>query len=233
MRLLIPWRSGCPQRRAALGWVWRRYRRRHPEWPIVFGGCFPPSAPWVKAKAVTPWLPEDDEEVVIVADADVWCDQTVAALDAVRRGGAAWAIPHRRVHRLSEEGTRAVLAGQRPERQPLEQYPYPGVKGGGIVVTRAGTLREVPLDPRFVGWGGEDAAWGTALVCLLGEPWRGKEPLYHLWHPPQERSDRYEGSEANRALKERYHAARYEKSAMRSLIEEVTDARTPELVATE
>lgn len=212
IEVVIPWLAGSPQRKAALEWVCRRY-----EWPVTLG---PGGRPWVKADAVMPAVERSAADIVVVADADCWCDGTAAAVEAVE-AGARWAVPHGKVHRLTEVATAAVLGGLDPEGLPTEQRPYLAYIGGGIVVARREVLLDVPLDPRFIGWGSEDSAWGCALTALAGRPWRGFEPLYHLWHPPQDRLTRVIGSEESEALRARYLAAARMPKKMRPLIEEI------------
>lgn len=217
--VLIPWRAGCPQREAALAWVVSTYRAGHPDWTIRLGVC--PTGPWRKAAAVTDALSRSTAPVVVVADADVWCDSTAAAVEAVQ-AGAPWATPHRLVRRLDQNATGRVLAGERinDTTWPLAQRPYEGIVGGGIVVMSADLARSVPLDPRFEGWGQEDRSWGVALTRLAGPAARLDGDLWHLWHPPAERVNRVKGSESSWRLADRYRRARTQQ-AMRALIDEV------------
>ena len=158
-------------------------------------------------------------EIVIQADADVWCDGLREAVDAVE-AGAGWAVPHKLVHRLSEDGTEAVLAGADWRGQPMDQKPYEGILGGGIVVARRDVLLDVPLDSRFVGWGQDDEAHALGLNALYGDPWRGTADLVHLWHPPQSRVSRRKGSRESWKLRRRYWEARRKPEAMRALLKE-------------
>lgn len=158
-------------------------------------------------------------DIVVIADADCWTDGLHEAVRAVL-AGESWAVPHRAVHRLSEGGTANVLAGIPPAGQPLEQRPYLGVETGGITVLHREFALSVPMDARFVGWGQEDESWGMALRTLLGPPWRGSAPLWHLWHPPQERATRRRGSEGGWVLRCRYALARGDVNLMRHLVEE-------------
>lgn len=167
-----------------------------------------------------PVIERSDAEIIVVHDADVWTDGVDGAVTACQNG-AKWAIPHRGVFRLTEEGTHNFLAGQPWKDQPLEQPAYLGIEGGGIVVARRETLLDIPLDPRFVGWGQEDQSWGLALRALLGAPHRVKRPLVHLYHPPQQRLTRSRGSKENWGLRRRYYLARLDPDQMRQLIEEV------------
>lgn len=211
VEVIVPWAGSCPFRRRALDWVVGRYR-----WPVVIAEG---PTPWVKARAVAPAVAASTADVVVIADADVWApgiDEAVVAVET----GAPWAVPHRGVFRLSPDGTDNLLDGECWEDQSLDQRPYLGVEGGGIVVAPRETLLDVPLDPRFVEWGQEDESWGIALHHLAGLRYRAKQPLIHLWHPHPPRMDRRHGSIQSRALFRRYLNARRDPAQMRSLIEE-------------
>lgn len=229
VEVVVPWRSGCEHRERSWKWLSERWAKTHPDFRInrcealrgAQGGA------WVKARAVMPGIEASGAEVVIVADADVWSDDFAGAVDAVRSGEAAWALPHKAVWRLSQAATDQLLAGADPVDLDLDERAYLGVRGGGAVVARREALLEVPLDPRFIGWGQEDHSWGMALHVLLGRPWISKAWLLHLWHPPQERFDRRFGSPAGRELWKRYGlAARLGPEAMRDLLKEAHDALT-------
>lgn len=70
--------------------------------------------------------------------------------------------------------------------------------------------------------GQEDESWGTALETLHGPPWRPIDhaPLWHLFHPPQQRASRRWGSLEHRALYRRYQQAKDDPEAMRALLAE-------------
>lgn len=226
--VIVPYRGGCAHRERAWGYVRRRYGEAHPTWAVIEAPA--PAGPWSKGAALAPALAASDADVVVVADADVWCEGIVEAVAAVAADSpaAAWAIPHRRVWRLTEAATAAYIAGAQPAGLPLiaEKHIAPGSRGyvsrrgGGIVVARREDLLTVPMDTRFEGWGQEDEAWGLALDTLVGRAWRGSEPLIHLYHPPADRLDRQWGSAEGRALKRRYAHAYRHRNAMRILIRE-------------
>lgn len=221
VEVVIPWSGDCPDRRAALHWVLGMYRRQHPRWRITISHWSGPN--WCKARAVMPAVEASVADVIVMADADVWCDGTRLAVRAVR-AGAAWAIPHMLVHRLTPEATHVVLDGGEPDLTALVQRPYRGTPAGGLLVMRRDTFLDVPLDPRFIGWGQEDESHGIALQCLYGSPWRGGKPLVHLWHEPQHRDSRKVGSLTGARLRRRYALARTNPAAMRSILEEFRDA---------
>lgn len=212
--VVIPWLGGCEHRERALAWVWARLLELGAELRLA-----PGPDPWSKGAAILDGLKASSAEIVVVHDADVWTDGLAEAISRVS-DGAAWAVPHGNVHRLTESGTAAVLDGDDWREQPLAQRAYHGLFCGGIVVGARDVLLDAPPDPRFLGWGHEDEAWDIALHALAGRPWRGDAPLVHLWHPPQERRDRRFGSQANWNLRRRYLKARRSPETIRSIISE-------------
>lgn len=217
--VVVPWRADGGPRDAAWSWVWARWLAEFPDWQVLRGEA-PLPGPWCKAAAVADALPRTAGELLVIADADVWCEETQTAVDAVA-SGAGWAVPHMRVHRLTETATAAVLDGTPLDgRLPLAQRPYTGFAGGGMAVLPRALYDEVPLDARFAGWGQEDEAWALALTCLAGPPWRGGAPLWHLWHPPQARLSRRWGSDASQDVWRRYHGARSDPPVMRAVLAE-------------
>lgn len=216
--VLVPWSGNCPHRLAAWQYVRSWYRINFPDWDIVRGHGG--DGPWCKARAVADALAQTDGEILIVADADCVAPEVGLAVQAVA-SGAPWAMPHHMVHRLSEKATAAVLSGTHPEaitrqRENYAQMPYAGYPGGGVTVISREVYADTPLDPRFTGWGQEDQSWALALNCLHGTPWRKwRAPLWHLWHPPQQRLSRSTGSQASRELHARYQRLRSSPEAMR------------------
>ena len=223
VEIVVPWAGSCPHRERALGWVVDRYRRQGFDVTVAEG----PPGPWVKASAVTPAVEASSADVVVMVDADCWVPGLLSAIGAVA-DGHPWAIPHTTVYRLSEDRTAAVLAGADPNHTAgvdLAEPPYRGFAGGGAVVLPRTTYLDVPLDPRFEGWSGEDESWARALSTLVGDPWRGTGPLFHLWHPPQPRMNRRHGSAASQALTFTYRQAKGRPDRMRQIIEEARSWR--------
>ena len=220
--VVIPWQATHDEHRSrALTWLCRRLVGV--EWG--YGLTIPTIEAherWSKPRAIIEGARAAHGDIVVVHDADVWCDSVPEAVAAVR-AGAPWAIPHYRVHRLDEVSTGIVLAGHEPdEGMPTVKRPYRGVGGGGIVVLPLATLRDIPPDVRFVDWGGEDGAWRDALRCLAGPEWReSRAPLFHLWHPPAlDEHGEHRAPEANGLLAARYNSARHRPGVMRALIDE-------------
>jgi hypothetical protein len=99
--VIVPFRGGCPHRQRAWQWVREQYISTHPDWEVVEASA--PRGPWCKGAAVTPAVETSEAEIVIVADADVWCDGLERAVYAIICGQAAWTMPHTEVLRLNQE----------------------------------------------------------------------------------------------------------------------------------
>jgi hypothetical protein len=218
--VLIPFASEDPWRVDARSYVGGWYDALGYE---VIGGTCP--GQWRKAVAVAHAARYSTADVFVVADADCLCAGVAPAIAAVE-GGAAWAVPHGFVHRLDQPATEAIYAGADPAGTTgRTQRPYKGFAGGGIVVLRRDVWEEIPLDPRFAGWGGEDSSWAMALTTLVGPPARLNAPLFHLWHESPPRMTRRWGSPASRALELRYkRAARANRRAMADIVAEARAA---------
>jgi hypothetical protein len=218
VEVVIPWRPGCPHRTAALDHILNLYHQ-HGFAPVV---AEHDDGPWCKAKAVTPAVGASSADLIIMADGDCWVPNLSEALSAAER--YPWVVPHRMVHRLTPAATSGVydrtVTFNNIAASDCEQPPYRGFAGGGIVIVPRSTYLDVPLDPRFEGWSGEDESWARALSTLAGEPWRGDAPLFHLWHPPQLRMNRRHGSTASEALTFNYRQAKGRPQRMRRIIEE-------------
>lgn len=173
--VVVPWRP-TPDRLAGWHFLERLWQQRHPDWRLVtcdHGG------EWFKGEAVALGVRASFEDVLVIADADVWCDQTDRAVEAVR-AGAPWAVPHARILRLDEASTARVLAGEpMAPTLSLERRPHRAVSGGGLVVMRRDVFEACPMP---VMGRREDEIWQTQLVPRFGRPWRGTADLYHLYH---------------------------------------------------
>lgn len=218
--VVIPWRAGEPTREEAMRWLTHRLADLRNGWGLVLSET-PEDEPWCKARAILQGVERATGDVIVVHDADVWCDGLPAAVAAVE-AGYPWAVPHRRVHRLTPLATDRALDGDWPdERSPCLRRPYRGVAAGGILVAPRATLLDVPPDVRFTGWGSEDGAWRDALRCLAGREWRDTTaPLFHLHHEPQPRTPAGTTSAENAALAARYAYMRGDPVGMRDLMAE-------------
>lgn len=225
--VLIPWTSTDEARAAARRYVGGWYARHHPGWEVIEGRC---EGEWSKGRAVADAAARASHPVLVVADADSIVPADILADAAARvAAGAPWVVPHRLVYRFDRGPTERVYAGAEPEANPAwcrARRPYPGginVPGGGIVVlSRAAWDTVGGIDPRFVGWGGEDLSFGRALETLCGPPVHLDGPLFHLFHPQEGQGRRRRGSPASEALGGRYLDAYRNPDVMRALVAEAS-----------
>jgi hypothetical protein len=199
--------------------VTARYRDAFPDVDIILGDCNP-DLPFNRSEAILDGASKTTADTLILADGDCWSDGTHEAVAAVENG-APWAVPHLMLCRLSAEATERVLAGENPEDQDdFAERPYKGHEAGTLLVMNRATLEDIPPPVGMVGWGQDDDAWALALRCLIGPPVRGRQPCWHLHHPPQPRRSRGIGNDANLALYRRYKIARHDPARMRALVDE-------------
>lgn len=211
--VLVPFTSGDYWRDRAWEAVSGHYAAHHLDWEVHTGTC---DSEWVKAHAVQDALAKTDADTLVIADADLWVDPDSLRLAVEAAQHSSAAIPHDAVHRLNEKATLAHYAGH--WLPSYDRKPYVGIPGGGIAVLRREVYEDVPLDPRFQGWGGEDVSWGLALYTLHGRWWRGDADLWHLYHPTA-RVGRVGGRESEH-LATAYSRAFNKPDRMRAIVEE-------------
>lgn len=229
--LLVPFRFG---EEVARDYAWAAvrswYLSQHRGVRIYVGTCHP-SEPWSKGLAVRRAFRRSREPVVVVADADVVVSPAalIDSVTAVLDQAAAWSQPHSIVYRLSRETTVAFAAGTLGEVRPLsnqllERRAHQAAAGGGIIVCARDAFDAVGgIDPRFIGWGGEDISFARALGTITGPPDQGVAPMWHLWHPRQPIRRGGRASEASEELAARYMLAAGKIDEMRGLVEEHAD----------
>ena len=214
--IIIPVGGTDPARTEALQWITDRYRRLHPDWELHHGRC---DGEWSKGAAVADGLARTQAEVLVLADGDSFVADLTPAVRLVREG-EAWVVPHRMVYRLGRGPSRDVMDGAEPvpRRAGCDRRPYAGPPGGGIVVLTRDTYDAVGgIDPRYLGWGGEDVSFGWALRTLVGHECRLEAPLFHLWHPHA--APMLRGSPESEDLVAEYTAAVGVPRLMRAVIE--------------
>jgi len=195
VKIIIPWREGCPNREANLGVV-KQWWTEYYDWPVHLGHWGPEKGSWRKGCAVRQAMDTSEPtDVVVVADADVIIPGVYQAIEALETSRYEWAIPQRTVYRLTPDATNLVVQGKMrlpavvddPRKYAGLAETYICSAGGGAVVLTSEALSRCPMDPRFAGYGQEDHSWGRALYMLAGAPHQVVSPLWHLWHAPQPR----------------------------------------------
>lgn len=194
--------------------------QRHVAAPIFAGQC---SGEWSKGAAVADAVRQAGAaSVLVLADADSVLHNPADLTTAIARvvDGEPWAVPHHRVYRLNaKESQRLADEPATAARLGWTCRPmYYAVAGGGITVVSREAFETVRgIDARFLGWGGEDLAFGWALETLVGVGWRGQGQLVHLWHPHP--APNLRGSIESEALVATYRAAHGIARRMRAVVD--------------
>lgn len=213
--------SGDRHRAQALDYVRGWYDRHFPELPVHLGEC---SGEWSKGAAIADAVERagTGAQAFVLADADSFLLDPIhlaTAVDLVALGKHPWCVPHRHVYRLREAETdRICQQDTKPRLGHTARPVYEGPPGGGITVVSRSAFEAVRgIDPRFLGWGGEDVAFGWALATLAGEAERLDGRLIHLWHPHP--APNLRGSPASEDLVALYRSARGVPRRMADVVE--------------
>lgn len=209
----------------ARAWVARWYAEHFPGMPIFTGDT--PSGEWSKGAAVDAARGHCAQvlgrpDVYVLADADSFIenpDDLRRALELVATGAAPWVVPHYEVYRLRDVETQRLHDD--PTATPRLGWTcrpiYRGPAGGGITVIAPDAFDAVGgIDRRFLGWGGEDVAFGYALETLVAPATRLEGRLVHLWHPHP--APNHRGPPESEDLVARYSAARGVRRRMAAVI---------------
>ena len=182
---------------------------------------------WRKGKAWAQGLQKASCDFVCLMDADCWVPKLSDAVGLLSQGHR-WVQGQDTVLRFDEATTQRLLRGEIALEEAgrmdhvWEDEPRKASAGVGTILRRE-DADEIPLDPRFVGWGYEDNAWWEALSTLYGPPGRLPSSIcFHLHHRPQPDKDRVPTSQKpNWLLWRQYVRARGRPERMRKLLSEI------------
>lgn len=147
---------------------------------------------------------DEDADLLCLMDADLlvdpgWiqrCLDHIAAAEKLGRFPGAM-LPYSKVVYMDQGTTEAAIAAG----DPLKVDPITGevfASQGGCMWITAGLYDQLGgHDERYEGWGSEDRDFFQRVQAAIGRaPLRMAQVLYHLWHPPADKSR----AEANSAL---------------------------------
>ena len=215
--VVLPWRP-APSRIEAFHHVTAWYERMLPELRVSTIDSPDPVFNLALCRNLAVASLEDPDDVIVLGDADT-VPEPAALREAIvaARTSSRVHLPYTAYHWLGRAGSAQFAAGVAPEDCEFELIS--GACSGVYVTTRRAWERHGGQDPRFRGWGYEDAAWNLAHTTMLdAAPQRHPGRVYALHHHAETRAGAQ--FEANAALMERYRSASGDVSAMAALISE-------------
>lgn len=205
--------------------------------------------PFSKSAAVNEAARRARGDVFVVLDADAWMDPCVIArccssvLRALHKGRRLWYVPYRNLYRFNDCATEWLLgrdpwkgydlSSPPPEWMIERDVNHPGyghLYGAmALIMPREAFELVHGMDPRFRGWGGEDASFMRALDTLYCQHEVTSNDVIHVHHvrPGQGFTKRqWVGqtiTNVNQRLAQRYSSASNDPTLMRALISEQSE----------
>ena len=234
--VLVPWRHQIGRNLDARDCVVRHYEHTFPD-SVVRLCDDPEPGPFNRGRALNAGVVESHTQpgdVLVFADADliVPTANLESAVRAVTEPGvASYVIPFDSILMTDDVSaarltTLSKIAGPTVDLNiDLSGDTFDRLSTGGVnVMLRSSFDQAGGFDPRFAGWGFEDAAFEQAALTLVGPPSWITGRAVHLWHPSTRRPDTPE-HEASLALCRRYEVASGNRVLMSQLIAEYKPKR--------
>jgi hypothetical protein len=183
--VVIPWRSGTPERNAHHATVRAHLAALLPH--AIHIDADSGHEPFSRAGSRNEGVRQAEAagaDVVVICDADtlVEPDPLHTAIAAAADGRLH--LPYTWYRGLSYGGTMAYLA-RVPVADCEAELEHEWATGGILVIQPEAWWVMGGMDESFVGWGFEDAAARICADALLGPAVRHEGTINHLWHPPE------------------------------------------------
>ncbi len=177
--IIIPF-NGEPSRKEAASFVIRYYCEAY-EYEVIT--CDSGEGLFSKAQAINNGAALATGDTLILADAD-----TIITPEQLDKGiNESWCIPFNRCLNLQPEDTELVIR-QNPLEVPFWAYTPRKVRekwtyaGGVNIVSREALDLVGGMDPRYLGWGGEDESFCRAVSTMHKPAVIIPGDVYHLHH---------------------------------------------------
>ena len=183
---LIPFQFDSGPREASFHWIKRYTENMFPGAEICIGESS--TIPFNKSKAVNNAAKRATRDILVLLDADIFCDPDIIRQSIALLEKSTWVIPYKRILKVSQEDTSLVLQSKAswPIHFGLTRSEYieaPAYVGALNIIPRKCFEMVGGFDERFVGWGREDDVFSFAVDTLCGHYLRLEAEIYHLWHP--------------------------------------------------
>ncbi|MCA1059074.1 glycosyltransferase [Rossellomorea aquimaris] len=185
--ILIPYQPTNKAREISFNWIVNFYKITLPEAQICIG--YTSNEFFSRSLAINKAARKATGDVFVIVDADIICSPDVIRNAVNSLNEAAWIIPFTSIEDISQNSTLTLF--KQPPKWPILQHLKTskrlkgGIRVGGINILRKESFYSVGgFDERFIGWGGEDDAFCSAMNTICGDFTRLNESVFHLWHPP-------------------------------------------------
>ncbi len=221
LSIVVPFRgAGDSWRGRAFEYVTDHLRLVFPDAELIV--CDDPHLTFNRGRALNEGVRQAQGDVLILADADLWVPPAALCYAVTVATEYGMVVPFDHLIGLDGPGSVDVYGGFDPagvwasERVELDWWRRSD--GGCNVLTRAAFDTARGFCAAFAGWGGEDAAFASAVGTLSGHVGWVPARAVHLWHPtdPTRGTER---TEANMELAQAFSAAWGNPAAMRLLID--------------
>ena len=223
--VVIPWRFQ-PDRRWGLRQVLNFYHDKFPQYHVYTSDSFDPLFNLAAARNIGVKELQDDYDVIVINDADTIPQEVsllIAVVQCTQQPGTV--LPYTEYRSLQRAGTNQYASGT-----PIHQcnyFPVVNACSGVYVQTPSSWLAHHGQDPRFRGWGYEDAAWEASHISIHGQlPARVDGSVYSFHHDSQRKQGKQ--FELNAALCYRYQQAQGDAEATRAIFNELTPDQIPD-----
>lgn len=220
--VIIPFRPTHPSRIASASIVAESYQKALSEAGIAHEIHYaddPDPTTFNKGRAINVGVNHAIGDVLIFADCDSIIDPAnlAEAVNICHQYGMV--VPFTCIRYMTREATAKWHKGERKVKEIESDFIKPSV-GVCNVIHRARFAEVHGFDPKFRGWGYEDAAIAMALTTLVGPvKWLPGDAL-HLWHPISRNSQ----NSTQRASLEHCHVygkADNQFDTMRTLVDQI------------
>lgn len=187
LSVIIPYRFNADRERH-VQWVTDRYSLLLPDAEIIYGLEKTKNRYFCRSEAINNGAREAEGEVYLIADGDaIFFPKLVWEAVEIASDNGGMVMPYWDYHELDQQSTEQILSSSSaldPTRYARAQAVYQNSNASLVVISALAFWRVRGFDERFIGWGPEDQAFGTAVETICGPPRRVKgHPMMHLWHP--------------------------------------------------
>ena len=221
--VIIPYRPGDPNRDKHFPYILNKWKTDFPDFEYIVCDDSDPNT-FNRGRAINEGALTATGNLFIFADADGLLEKSSIqkGLDELIKNPDGWslAVPFKGINFMGEYETFRIMRGEAPGNVTPVLHKWTNGSTGICQIVWADKFFESGgYDPRFCGWGFEDAAWTLYMETFYGPVFYVKREAYHLYHVPT-RNPKTDNFVKGQLLCRRYETVFGDKRLMRKLREE-------------